>query len=73
MTLLFVLAIRELGSSLFLYTTDTMMMAIALLNLYESGTLGTAAAFGLAQVVLLGLLIGLANRLSGGSTNSSVG
>ncbi|MEI8400985.1 MAG: hypothetical protein WCG12_09295 [Alcaligenaceae bacterium] len=56
-----------------MYTTDTMMMAIALLNLYESGTLGTAAAFGLAQVALLGLLIGLANRLSGGSTNSSVG
>jgi len=32
MTLLFVLAIRELGSSLFLYTSDTMVMAVLLLD-----------------------------------------
>ena len=73
MTLLFVLAIRELGSSLFLYTTDTMVMAVALLDLYDAGTLGSAAAFGLAQVALLGVLIGFANRLSRGATNSSLG
>jgi iron(III) transport system permease protein len=73
MTLLFVLAIRELGSSLFLYTTDTMVMAVALLDLYDSGTLGTAAAFGLVQVALLGILIGVAGRLSRGATNSSLG
>ena len=32
MTLLFILAIRELGSSLFLYTSNTMVMAVLLLN-----------------------------------------
>ena len=37
MTLLFVLAIRELGSSLFLYTSNTMVMAVLLLDYYEGG------------------------------------
>src|SRR5206468_10019194 len=34
MTLLFVLAIRELGSSLFLYTSNTMVMSVLLLDYY---------------------------------------
>src|SRR5262249_2728954 len=37
MTLLFILAIRELGSSLFLYTSDPMVMAVLLLDYYEGG------------------------------------
>ena len=37
MTLLFILAIRELGSSLFLYTSKTMVMAVLLLDYYEGG------------------------------------
>ena len=40
MTLLFVLAIRELGSSLFLYTSNTMVMAVLLLDYYEGGNVG---------------------------------
>ncbi|MEK7687829.1 MAG: iron ABC transporter permease, partial [Pseudomonadota bacterium] len=40
MTLLFVLAIRELGSSLFLYTSDTTVMAVLLLDYYEGGNTG---------------------------------
>jgi ABC-type sulfate transport system permease component len=40
MTLLFVLAIRELGSSLFLYTSNTMVMSVLLLDYYEGGNLG---------------------------------
>ena len=40
MTLLFILAIRELGSSLFLYTSDTMVMAVLLLDYYEGGNTG---------------------------------
>ena len=35
MTLLFVLAIRELGSSLFLYSSDFMVMAVLLLDYYN--------------------------------------
>lgn len=64
MTLLFILAIRELGSSLFLYTSETMVMAVLLLDYYEGGNLGITAAFSLVQTVLLGVLISLAHIAS---------
>jgi iron(III) transport system permease protein len=73
MTLLFILAIRELGSSLFLYTSNTMVMAVLLLDYYEGGNTGKTAAFSLVQTVLLAVLIGFASWLSRGGTNSSVG
>jgi iron(III) transport system permease protein len=73
MTLLFVLAIRELGSSLFLYTSNTMVMSVLLLDYYEGGNIGKTAAFSLVQTVLLGVLIGFANYLSKGESQGSVG
>jgi iron(III) transport system permease protein len=72
MTLLFVLAIRELGSSLFLYSSDTTVMAVLLLDYYEGGNIGKAAAFSLIQTALLGVLIGILNLISSG-TQTSVG
>ena len=66
MTLLFVLAIRELGSSLFLYTSDTVVMAVLLLDYYEGGNTGKTAAFSLAQMALLAVLIGFATWISRG-------
>jgi iron(III) transport system permease protein len=72
MTLLFVLAIRELGSSLFLYTSDTMVMSVLLLDYYEGGNIGKTAAFSLVQTVLLGVLIGGANWLSRGASQGAV-
>jgi iron(III) transport system permease protein len=64
MTLLFILAIRELGSSLFLYTSNTMVMAVLLLDYYEGGNTGKTAAFSLVQIALLAVLIALGNWLS---------
>jgi iron(III) transport system permease protein len=72
MTLLFILAIRELGSSLFLYTSDTMVMAVLLLDYYEGGNTGKTAAFSLVQTVLLALVIGVATWLSRGSTSAGI-
>jgi iron(III) transport system permease protein len=72
MTLLFVLAIRELGSSLFLYTSDTVVMAVLLLDYSEGGNSGKAAAFSLAQIALLAVLIGLANALARGVSAGSM-
>ncbi len=72
MTLLFVLAIRELGSSLFLYTSNTMVMSVLLLDYYEGGNLGKTAAFSLVQMALLGVLIGGANWLTRGAAQGSV-
>jgi iron(III) transport system permease protein len=73
MTLLFILAIRELGSSLFLYTSNTMVMAVLLLDYYEGGNTGKTAAFSLVQIVLLAVLIGLGNWLSSGNAKETVG
>ncbi|MBN8871635.1 MAG: iron ABC transporter permease [Rhodospirillales bacterium] len=72
MTLLFILAIRELGSSLFLYSSGTMVMAVQLLGYYEGGNIGITAAFSLVQMVLLGLLIGATNLLSRGAARGVV-
>jgi iron(III) transport system permease protein len=73
MTLLFILAIRELGSSLFLYTSNTMVMAVLLLDYYEGGNIGITSAFSLVQTILIGVLIGIANLLSRGGASSRVG
>ena len=73
MTLLFILAIRELGSSLFLYTSKTMVMAVLLLDYYEGGNTGITAAFSLVQTALLGVLIGIAHWLTHGAADGSVG
>ncbi|MBC7799478.1 MAG: iron ABC transporter permease, partial [Gemmatimonadaceae bacterium] len=73
MTLLFILSTRELGSSLFLYTSGSMVMAVQLLGYYEGGNMSITAAYSLVQMVLLAVLIGIANRLSRGATNASVG
>jgi iron(III) transport system permease protein len=73
MTLLFILAIRELGSSLFLYTSNTMVMAVLLLDYYEGGNIGITSAFSLVQTALLAVLIGIAHFLSRGGASARVG
>ncbi|MFO1086208.1 MAG: iron ABC transporter permease [Reyranellaceae bacterium] len=71
MTLLFVLAIRELGSSLFLYTSDTTVMAVLLLDYYEGGNTGKTAAFSLVQTVILAVLLSLTTWLSRETTQNT--
>ncbi len=71
MTLLFVLSVRELGSSLFLYTSDTTVMAVLLLDYYEGGNIGKTAAFSLVQTAILAVLLGFTTWLSRGAAQSS--
>lgn len=71
MTLLFVLAVRELGSSLFLYTSDTTVMAVLLLDYYEGGNVGKTAAFSLVQTVILAVLLGFTTWLSRGAAEGT--
>lgn len=71
MSLLFVLAVRELGSSLFLYTSDTTVMAVLLLDYYEGGNTGKTAAFSLVQTLILGVLLGFTNWLSRGAAQGT--
>jgi iron(III) transport system permease protein len=64
MTLLFVLSIRELGSAMFLYTNDSIPMSVLMLNLWEGGNIGLAAAFSLVQSALLLVIVVVANRFT---------
>lgn len=64
-TLLFILAIRELGSTLFLYTSLTMPMAMLLLQYFESGNISMTAAFCIVQIGLLLIATLGARMLSG--------
>ena len=73
MTLLFILSIRELGSSLFLYSSNSMVMAVLLLDYYDGGNISITAAFSLVQTLLLAVLIGFAHYLSRGAADSGVG
>lgn len=73
MTLLFILSTRELGSSLFLYSSGSMVMAVQLLSYYEGGNMSITAAYSLVQIVLLGAAIGLGNLVSRGAAPGSIG
>ena len=64
MTLLFVLSIRELGSSLFLYTSNSIIMSVLLLDFWEGGSIGVSAAFSVFQSALLFLILGSVNEIS---------
>ena len=73
MTLLFILSTRELGSSLFLYSSGSMVMSVQLLNYYEGGNLSITAAYSLIQMLLLAGAIGLGHLLARGASAGSVG
>ena len=71
--LLFILSTRELGSSLFLYSTGSMVMSVQLLSYYDGGNLSITAAYSLVQMALLGVAIGIGQLLSRGTAPGSVG
>lgn len=73
MSLLFILSTRELGSSLFLYSTGSMVMAVQLLSFYEGGNLSITAAYSLVQMVLLGAVIGLSHLITHRTATGSFG
>ena len=62
-TLLVVLSVRELGSSLFLFTNKTIVMSVLMLDLYEGGNAGGTAAFAVMQSLILIVLVGLSTVL----------
>ncbi len=73
MTLLFILSTRELGSSLFLYSSGSMVMSVQLLNYYEGGNMSITAAYSLIQMLLLGGVIGLGHLISRNASPGAVG
>jgi iron(III) transport system permease protein len=55
--LLFIMAVREIGPSLFLYNSSTIVMAVQVLNNWEVGNLGGAAALSLVQSLIITVVI----------------
>jgi iron(III) transport system permease protein len=64
--LVFVPAIQELSASILLFSADSMTLAVAVYNLYETGYLEPVAALAIATMVLITVAIALAARVAGG-------
>jgi len=60
--LLFILAVRELGSSIFLYTTDSIVLSVQIYNQWESAEYGATAVLSLIQTVILVVVVIAARR-----------
>ena len=61
--LVFVPAIQELSASILLFSAESMTLAVAVYNLYESGRLEAVSALAIVSMVLIGLALLLATRL----------
>ncbi|MGH7312571.1 MAG: ABC transporter permease [Candidatus Rokuibacteriota bacterium] len=62
MILLFILAIRELGSSIFLYTTESIVLSVQIYNQWESAEYGATAVLSLVQTAILVVVVIAARR-----------
>lgn len=63
--LVFVPAIQELSASILLFSTNSITLAVAVYNLYETGHLEAVAALAIVNMAIIGAAIALANRLAG--------
>ncbi len=61
--LLLMLAMRELTAVLFLYTTDTRVLSIAIFDAYDNGSLHDAALLSLLYCAVIAVLAAVARRL----------
>lgn len=63
--LVFVPAIQELSASILLFTSDSMTLAVAVYNLYESGYREAVAALAILNMLIISVAIWVATRLGG--------
>lgn len=64
--LVFVPAIQELSASILLFSSESITLAVAVYNLYETGYLEPVAALAIVNMVIIGAAIALAVRLGRG-------
>ncbi len=62
--LVFVPALQELSASILLFSSDSMTLAVAVYNLYETGYLEPVSALAVVNVVIIAAAIALAARVS---------
>jgi iron(III) transport system permease protein len=58
-----IVSLRELSSSILLYSPGTDVLAVRIFQLYEAGSFGELAALGVVMVLVLGVLAGAAYRV----------
>jgi len=63
--LLFMPSIRELSSSILLWTTNTKVISVVILDFYEEGQLASAAALGMVLIVITLIVVVIAYRILG--------
>jgi iron(III) transport system permease protein len=70
--LVFVPVIQELSASILLFSSQSITLAVAVYNLYETGYTEPVAALAMVNMVIIGSAIWLASKL-GGNRNESAG
>ncbi len=65
--LVFVPAIQELSASILLFSSDSITVAVAIYNLYETGYVEPVAALSIINMIIIGAAIWVANRLGRGT------
>ena len=65
--LVFVPVIQELSASILLFSSNSITLAVAVYNLYETGYIEPVAALAMINMMIIGVAILIANRLGGGS------
>jgi iron(III) transport system permease protein len=63
--LVFVPTLQELSASVLLFTSDTITLAVAVLNLQENGKFETVSALGIVMVVISSVCLYVARRVAG--------
>lgn len=63
--LVFVPAIQELSASILLFSSNSITLAVAVYNLYETGHLEAVAALAIVNMAIIGGAIAIANRVAG--------
>jgi iron(III) transport system permease protein len=71
--LVFVPVIQELSASILLFSSNSITLAVAVYNLYETGYIEPVAALAMINMIIIGLAIFVANRLAGGGIASRSG
>jgi len=71
--LVFVPAIQELSASILLFSADSMTLAVAVYNLYETGYLEPVAALAIVNMLIITAAIGVATRVARGGAGPERG
>src|SRR5688500_6249882 len=66
--LVFIPALQELSASILLFSSDSITLAVAVYNLYETGALEPVAALSIVTMVIITVAVAVATRLGRGAT-----